>query len=171
MALIELRGRYAVGQHRYAEVDEAEAERLGAFKWKAKWNGGRNNIYAVRNEKVRGRWVTVRMHREVLGLKPDDPQDVDHLDHFGLNNRRENLRVATRSDNLLNARRVVVRKQCGACGEAVSRVVHAAVANRVNLCTRCAAKRTGRGTPLRCVLPTVKAPRGLLTRDDAETKK
>ena len=32
MALIELRGRYAVGQHRYAEVDEAEAERLGAFK-------------------------------------------------------------------------------------------------------------------------------------------
>ena len=41
------------------------------------------------------------MHREILGLKPEDP-DVDHWDGDGLNNRRGNLRPCTKAQNCCN---------------------------------------------------------------------
>jgi hypothetical protein len=40
----------------------------------------------------------VLLHRLVLGLSEDDPL-VDHRDLDGLNNKRKNLRVATKSQN------------------------------------------------------------------------
>lgn len=56
-------------------------------------------IYAVRTEdrpRRRMRW----MHREIC--RPAPGLDVDHIDNDGLNNRRANLREATRSQNLAN---------------------------------------------------------------------
>ena len=44
------------------------------------------------------------LHREILGLKPGDPW-VDHLNGDRLDNRRENLRLATPSQNGLNRAR------------------------------------------------------------------
>jgi hypothetical protein len=40
------------------------------------------------------------MHREILSASPD--LHVDHINHNGLDNRRNNLRLATRSQNLAN---------------------------------------------------------------------
>lgn len=48
------------------------------------------------------------MHRLILGASKGDP-DVDHVDGDGMNNRRSNLRVASRSQNMGNQ-----RTRCGA---------------------------------------------------------
>jgi hypothetical protein len=47
---------------------------------------------------------TIRMHRLILGLEPGDPRQGEHENRNKLDNRRENLRIATRAelDNLQN---------------------------------------------------------------------
>jgi len=47
------------------------------------------------------------MSRQILGLTPGDPRQADHRNHDTLDNRRENLRVATRSENCRNRMRRV----------------------------------------------------------------
>lgn len=42
------------------------------------------------------------VHREILGLKPFDGMEADHINRNKLDNRRCNLRVATRSQNCAN---------------------------------------------------------------------
>lgn len=42
------------------------------------------------------------MHRDILGLKAGDGKEVDHINGNGFDNRRENLRVCSRSKNLCN---------------------------------------------------------------------
>ena len=42
------------------------------------------------------------MHRIILGLTRDDHRQVDHENHDKLDNRRENLRIATRVQNGAN---------------------------------------------------------------------
>jgi len=135
MARIELRGKYAIGEHRFALVDDSDFAWLNGWSWKAKWNAGRNNIYAIRTQRVDGKSVDIRMHREVLGLKRGDLREVDHKDHFGLNNQRANLRVATRSENILNARRVALAVRCTYCGVSAQRVVSATGTSRVAYCS------------------------------------
>lgn len=101
---IALRGKHAVGDYQFAIVDVEDFAYLNQWQWKAKPNGSANNVYAVRNSKVDGKWVTIRMHRIVLGLSADDPRDVDHMNHDALDNRRVNLRAVSRSVNILNRR-------------------------------------------------------------------
>lgn len=65
-----------------ALVDDADFARLSAYSW---WVSGSG--YAKRT----GVW----MHRDVLST----PLQVDHINGNKLDNRRENLREATRSQN------------------------------------------------------------------------
>lgn len=59
---------------------------------------GRSTYYASRLKNIDGRRKRVYLHRELLGIT--DPKiKVDHRDGNGLNCQRENLRVATNSQN------------------------------------------------------------------------
>lgn len=78
-----------------AIVDAADAEWLSCYRWRAlqvtrTW-------YAVRNERKR----LIYMHREIM--HPPAGLIVDHINRNGLDNRRCNLRLVTRSQNNMHA--------------------------------------------------------------------
>lgn len=82
-----------------AKVSAADFERLSKRKWHAV--PARNTHYAA--SRIGGR--TVYMHRLVLGLEASDSSVfVDHANHDGLDNRRENLRESNAKENARNRR-------------------------------------------------------------------
>ncbi len=59
-------------------------------------------VYAMRRTQKKGVFREWALHREVLGMSPEDPLWVDHRDGDGLNCRRANVRKATPSLNAHN---------------------------------------------------------------------
>jgi hypothetical protein len=83
-----------------AIIDAADAEQVLAHKWHVMRN--KNTCYAVRNLPWNGgKRPCQLMHRLIMGVAH---MHVDHRDGDGLNNRRTNLRLCTRSQNLGNSR-------------------------------------------------------------------
>ena len=82
---------------KFALVDDGDYEDLSQFRWFA--DRGRNTFYAARNIRVGKKQIIERMHRRVLGLKFGDGRIADHKDENGLNNQRDNLRIATKAEN------------------------------------------------------------------------
>lgn len=84
-----------------ALVDPTDVEALARHSWQLTSNG-----YAVRivryGPRSEGRKAAVLMHRQLMGLQPGDGLEVDHINGNKLDNRRGNLRIATRSENELN---------------------------------------------------------------------
>lgn len=85
-----------------AVVDDDDFDWVSQWKWTAQETVKPGKVYAVRYTKGgRLHRRRVRMHRELIGV--NDPNlEVDHRDNNGLNNTRENLRVATKSQNQQN---------------------------------------------------------------------
>lgn len=81
----------------FALVDIADAPVVDGRTWYLSESG-----YAIRSEGGRVSRRTVYMHREVFG---NASGDVDHINRNKLDNRRANLRSATRSENNANADR------------------------------------------------------------------
>jgi hypothetical protein len=75
--------------------------------WYAAWNPHVQGYYAHANKYLgkrdgKRRNKTLIMHR--LITEATAGLDVDHINHETLNNKRENLRIATRSGNMMNRR-------------------------------------------------------------------
>lgn len=82
----------------YTVVDEGDFENLSGYRWTLCSDG-----YAVRSQTVAPyRSLTVRMHREIVGLDHGDEREADHKDRDRLNNRRSNLRIVLRAANRQN---------------------------------------------------------------------
>ncbi len=91
-----------------ALVDDSDYDWLSKFNWHALKSSG--TYYAARSPDKK------KMHRLILGLT--DPKiPCDHIDHNGLNNQRNNIRVCTQSQNLCNksARKNGSSKYLGVC--------------------------------------------------------
>lgn len=85
----------------FAIVDEADAERVLAYRWHPTFTP--HTTYADCTVTLgNGKYQTVRMHRLITNAPPGT--QVDHVNHDGLDNRRENLSVGTRAENLQNHR-------------------------------------------------------------------
>lgn len=90
-------------QGQVALVSEHRFEELNSFKWYARWDPAMMSFYAERAiSKGKGRQSKLHMHRVILGLAHGDKRHGDHKNHDTLDNRDENLRIATRSENLCN---------------------------------------------------------------------
>lgn len=90
-----------------AFVDDDDYERLKDFKWYAQWDSCTNSFYAYRSVKVGpGKWYMQGMHRDVLGLEPYTKAVADHKEPSEtLDNRKDNLRIATHAQNNQNSRK------------------------------------------------------------------
>lgn len=95
-------GLLPLSRGRWAVVDAADFEVVSQLKWCANRcrSAHSERWYAGRRPTVEGKLVSERLHRFLLGASPGE--DVDHRNRDGLDNRRANLRRATRSQNLCN---------------------------------------------------------------------
>jgi len=78
-----------------ALVDDEDFDELSKFNWHAMKS--RSNFYASR----RASGKVIRMHNMIV--PPPDGFLVDHINKNSLDNRRCNLRLATRLQNVLNS--------------------------------------------------------------------
>jgi hypothetical protein len=94
--------RIYLGEGRFTLVDHEVFYRLNIFQWYADGKG--EKIYAVRNiVSANENPKIVRLHREIMN--PPKGLLVDHKNRNTLDNRRDNLRIATVSQNACNCRR------------------------------------------------------------------
>ena len=96
--------RIPLTQGKYAIVDPEDFERLNKHKWYAIKQS--NTFYARRSIRVDKKYIHIQMHREVI--HPPDHLFADHINRNGLDNRKANLRHATRAQNNFN--RLIRRK-------------------------------------------------------------
>lgn len=82
-----------------ALVDDEDYESLSKWKWSADKVG---YAYRMAYDPATRKQRYQSMHRQILGLSPDDRRFVDHIDLNKSNNRRANLRIANRSQNGTN---------------------------------------------------------------------
>lgn len=87
----------------HTRISPEDADALSAFSWCADVRVlaiGVEQVYAVRYVRRSRRTCKLYMHREIV--RPPCGYLVDHLSGDSLDNRRENLRLATFSDNRNN---------------------------------------------------------------------
>lgn len=91
----------SLGKNRFATVDAADYEGLSVHKWSAIQSERSKQWYAYRGA-PEGK---VYMHRQILGLQRGDPREGDHVEpSLTLDNRRSNLRIASRGQQMHNIR-------------------------------------------------------------------
>ena len=78
-------------------IDKEDQERVMQYNWSiSKING--------KYFRIECRFPTkklVRLHRFIMNCKPGDPE-IDHKNRNPLDNRKENLRICTRNENMRN---------------------------------------------------------------------
>jgi hypothetical protein len=86
---------------KFARVDEADFADVSRWNWCATKGGKGRGYYAARGRspeeiEATGKRAPILLHRYLMG---EPPEDIDHWNRDGLDNRRENLRRATPSQN------------------------------------------------------------------------
>lgn len=89
----------ALTKNSWAIVDEDDYERVSVYSWHA--HSGNSTTYACARRTIDGVRRLIRLHHLVLNIVSSDTL-VDHKNGNGLDCRKENLRIATKSQNRMN---------------------------------------------------------------------
>ena len=81
-------------------VDDDLFDYLNQWRWSATWSPITRSFYATTGSLENKKRKTLYMHREIMNTPKGF--DTDHINHDTLDNRKQNLRVATRSQNTIN---------------------------------------------------------------------
>ncbi len=87
-------------------IDTADLEKLDSFPgtWFANYNKKTSSYYVMGNiKKEDGKRTLIGIHRFIM--EPSSDKLVDHKDRNTLNNKKNNLRIATLAENNQNTRR------------------------------------------------------------------
>jgi hypothetical protein len=97
--LIPLSGK--LGEGKFTKVSSEDYDRLACSRWYENTGG-----YVVRRIGSKKAKRVIYMHREIMGVSDvlafSNDTLVDHINHDTLDNRRENLRLRTHSQNMAN---------------------------------------------------------------------
>lgn len=87
----------------HAMVDDEDYDRLIKFNWHAHKHHSNCTFYVIRNSKyIKGQKRTViKMHRDIMGVINVN-ETIDHIDHCGWNNQKNNLRKCSSEENIRN---------------------------------------------------------------------
>jgi hypothetical protein len=86
-----------------ALIDSEDFELVNRYKWCASWNSTTQSFYALTNiRKPGGKSTQIGMHRLIMNAQPGE--QVDHIHHQTLDNRKSELRLCTPSQNACNRR-------------------------------------------------------------------
>jgi len=96
--------RIKLTQEQYALVDNEDYEKVNQYKWfamKTKYDGftARRNDSRKNNN---GRQVPIFMQHFIMDFKPSKKKVMDHINRDTLDNRKQNLRICTYSQNNMN---------------------------------------------------------------------
>lgn len=80
-------------------VDDADYEELNKYHWCVRKMP--KTFYAIRSTCTNGKEGSVYIHRQIMN-ETDPKIQIDHKDHNGLNNQRNNLRKCNHSQNKQN---------------------------------------------------------------------
>jgi hypothetical protein len=85
----------------FAKVDDEDYDYLNQWKWSANYNKNANTYYATRSIILRNNKRTIiLMHRLIMNAMSGIL--VDHQDHIGINNQKNNLRLSNYNQNNSN---------------------------------------------------------------------
>jgi hypothetical protein len=89
-------------------VDDNDFDFLNQWSWY--WVGKRGSKYgyAERTQRIRGRQTHIKLHRLLANAKKGE--QVDHINGDSLDNRRENLRLCSQSQNNANRKILTTNK-------------------------------------------------------------
>lgn len=101
------------GKDDYVILDDEDYEYLKEWKWHIDDHGYARRTASMRDDSGKRHYRVIRMHREILGIIGDDTKQlcVDHINGNRLDNRKENLRIVTYSENGSN--RHVIKSSTG----------------------------------------------------------
>lgn len=91
-------------------IDAKDLELVQGFSWVASRTKSARGFCAVANSQGTAASKQIRLHRMLLNASPD--VEVDHRNHDTLDNRRDNLRAATRLQNSRNVRKRQQTRPC-----------------------------------------------------------
>lgn len=83
-------------QNKFALVDDEDFEFINRYIWCY------DNGYAHRKIRIKGKDIKIYMHRFIIGVIN---KEIDHINGNGIDNRKENLRIVTHRQNLMNAKK------------------------------------------------------------------
>ena len=94
---------------RKAIIDDEDFEKLSHYKWCVDIKRLGIQEYALTANWINGKSNNIMMHRLIMNLKKLDKRFIDHINGNGLDNRKINLRICTRSQNQWNSKK---HKKC-----------------------------------------------------------
>ncbi len=106
MAIIEIDKTCFISH--YVVVDDDDLCELLKYNWTSSFDGYCWRVY--RSAKIEGehghrcKRKIIFMHRQIMNAQPG--QEIDHINHDGLDNRKRNLRFCTHAQNMQNRRKV-----------------------------------------------------------------
>jgi hypothetical protein len=111
-------GLIMTAQGDWIVLDVEDFKRLKDKRFQTHYSTRGNTNYATHHYIKDGKKIVRRIHHYML--QPPEGYEVDHINHDGFDNRRENLRLATKNQNAWNAtktKRETSSRYKGVCWE------------------------------------------------------